>query len=199
MNTDKFTEKCNNFIDLEDELINNADNFIKHIIENSNEILDLSELGIITLNLYTHNDLLKKIIKINISKNLLKEILFIPNNIVYLDISFNNFKNIDFVKKLVNLKYLNISYNKNVFIEDDIFMNLVNLQSVEMAGNNLKSIFNMLFINLEQLEYLNLAGNKLVSIKDIIFPKKIKLLNITYNNIQKEEHDDIKKNSNIIF
>lgn len=199
MNTDNFTEKCNNLIDLEDELINNADNFIKHIIENSNEILDLSELGIISLNLYTHNDLLKKIIKINISKNLLKKLLFIPNNIVYLDLSFNKFKNIDFVKKLVNLKYLNISYNKNVFIEDDIFMNLVNLQSVEMAGNNLKSIFNMLFINLEQLEYLNLAGNKLVSIKDIIFPKKIKLLNITYNDIQKEELDDIKKNSNIIF
>lgn len=186
--------------DLENELMTNADDFIKHIIEKSKEILDLSELGIINLNLHTHGYLLNKITKIDISNNLLQKISFIPVHIVHLDLSSNKLKNVEFVKKLVNLKYLNISYNKNIIIEDDIFENSLNLESVEMAGINLKSIYNALFKNLEKLEYLNLAGNKLTCIDNIVFPPKIKVLNITCNNIQKEECEELaKKLSRVIF
>lgn len=200
MNTTYLKKKYNDRDDLENELITNPDNFIKHIIENSKEILDLSELGIINLNLHVHNYLLDKIVKIDISNNLLKKISFIPEHIIHLDLSLNKFKNIEFVKKLVNLKYLNISYNRNIIIDNNIFMNLINLESVEMAGINLKNITNTLFTNLEKLEYLNLAGNELTCIRNIIFPAKIKVLNIISNNIQKEECEELaKKLLRVIF
>lgn len=203
MDTNNFAEKHNilkNTIDIENQLINNSDDFIKCLIKKSDKILDLSELGIVNLNLYIHNNLLKKIMEINISKNLLKNILFIPNHIIQLDISFNKLENINFIKKLTNLKYLNISYNKNLIIEDTIFENLINLQTIEMAGNNLKNISDILFEKLEKLEYLDLAGNNLTSVINVIFPKKIELLNLTYNNIEKKEHCElIKKLKHIIF
>lgn len=201
MDQNNFIKKYNskNIIDLEKKLIDNSDNFIELIIKNSHDDLDLSELGIVNLNLQVHNDLLKKIIKINISKNLLKNVLFIPNHIIHLNVSFNKLINIHFIKELTKLKYLNVSYNNDIIIENNIFENSLDLQSIEMAGNNLKSIPDILFLKLEELEYLNLAGNNLISIKNVTFPKKMEFLNISYNNIKKEEYDEFIKLKHVIF
>ncbi len=203
---DKFVIKIND----DTELIENSDEFIGHIIENSNsnKTLNLSGLGIIMLNLSSHvnshvnshANTLNKFTKIDLSNNMLKIIKSIPTHIVDLDISFNKFKNINFIKNLTNLKVLNISYNCGLVIQSDIFDNLTNLKTLNMAGNYLENIPGELFNKLEMLEYLNLAGNNLNTVENIIFPKNISILNITYNNIKKEECEELAKAmSRVIF
>jgi Leucine-rich repeat (LRR) protein len=200
MNNNKFIIIHNISVNLKTDIIENSDDFIKCILEKSNENLNLSDLGIINLNLNEYNNLLNKFIKIDLSKNIFKYIQFIPDHIVDLNVSFNQLKNINFIKNLVNLKFVDISYNNNVILQDNIFENLTNLKTLNMAGNNLKNVFDGLFERLEKLEYLNLAGNNLNTIKNLVFPEKLEFLNITYNNIQKEEHDELKnKLKHIVF
>lgn len=185
--------------ELQKQLLNNADDFLTAIIEKTNDNeLDLSELNIIQINLGNYD--IHKFIKLNLNKNLLTSLSFVPIHIISLNISFNIFKNINFIKELINLQELNFSYNENINIDNDIFSNLIELQSIDMAGNNLNNIANVLFINLNKLNRLNIAGNNITSIIDIVLPTSVNFINATYNNISKDEQEIMSKRLNkIIF
>jgi len=181
------------------QLLNNADNFIAAIIEKTDgDELDLSNLGIIQIDLNKHN--IQRFVKLDFHKNLLTKFTSIPNYIISLNISFNRFENINFIKELVNLQELNFSYNENVNLDNNIFSNLIELQTIDMAGNNLYNISNISFTNLNKLIKLNISGNNVFNIINIILPNNINFINATYNNISSEDQEIMKQRLNkIIF
>jgi Leucine-rich repeat (LRR) protein len=170
-------------INLNNELIENSDDFLKLIIVKSDDYLNLSELGIININFKLHEEYMKKITKINLKKNMLKYIDYIPINIYELNLSHNQLKNIDILSNQINLTYLNLSYNSELIINSNTFDNLVNLTYLNLAGINLNSIYPTLFKNLVNLTYLNLAGNNIESIDGVYFPPNLNTLNLTYNKL----------------
>ena len=176
-------DNTNIYINLDTEMIENSDDFLKLIILKSDDYLNLTELGIININFKLHEEPMKKVTKINLKSNMLKYINYIPTHISGLNLSHNQIKNIDFLSNQINLTYLNLSYNSNLIINLNTFDNLVNLTKLNLAGNNLNSIYPMLFKNLINLIYLNLAGNDITSIEGVYFPSNLNTLNLTYNKI----------------
>ena len=170
-------------INLDTEMIENSDDFLKLIILKSDDYLNLTELGIININFKLHEESMKKITKINLKINMLKYIDYIPTHILGLNLSHNQIKNINILSNQINLTYLNLSYNSYLIINSNIFDNLVNLTKLNLAGINLNLIHPMLFKNLINLIYLNLAGNDIKSIEGVYFPPNLNTLNLTYNKI----------------
>ena len=176
-------DNTNIYINLDNELIENSDDFLKLIIVKSYDYLNLSELGIINIDFKLHEEYMKKITKINLKKNMLKYINYIPINIYELNLSHNQLKNIDILSNQINLTYLNLSYNSELIINSNTFDNLVNLTYLNLAGINLNLIYPKLFRNLVNLTYLNLAGNNIESIEGVYFPPNLNTLNLTYNKL----------------
>lgn len=176
-------DNTNIYINLDTEIIENSDDFLKLIILKADDYLNLSELGIININFKLHEESMKKITKINLKINMLKYIDYIPTHILGLNLSHNQIKNIDILSNQINLTYLNLSYNSYLIINSNIFDNLVNLTKLNLAGINLNLIHPMLFKNLINLIYLNLAGNDIKSIEGVYFPPNLNTLNLTYNKI----------------
>jgi Leucine-rich repeat (LRR) protein len=173
----------NIYINLDTEIIENSDDYLKLIILKSDDYLNLSELGIININFKLHEGLMDKVTKINLKSNMLKHIYYIPTNISGLNLSHNQIKNIDILSNQINLTYLNLSYNSDLIINLNTFDNLVNLNKLNLAGINLNSIHPTLFKNLLNLIYLNLAGNDIESIEGVYFPPNLNTLNLTYNKL----------------
>ena len=176
-------DNTNIYVNLDNEIIENSDDFLKLIILKSDNYLNLSELSIININLKLHEEYMKKVTKINLKKNMLKYIDYIPINIYELNLSHNQIKNIDILSNLINLTYLNLSYNSDLIINLNTFDNLVNLTYLNLAGINLNLIHPILFKNLINLTYLNLAGNNIESIEGVYFPPNLNTLNLTYNKL----------------
>lgn len=92
-------------------------------------------------------------------------------NLVSINLSKNNIRNISKIKNLKKLNNLELCENK---IEDVSFFNeLINLESIGLDCNNISSIPNL--GNLKNLELINISNNK---INDLSFIKSIRSKNV---------------------
>lgn len=170
------------------EMIENSDEFIKLLIQHCKpDKLKLSGLGIMRLDLQPFKQIMSKFTKLKLNENMLTELHNIPTNIIKLSISHNNIKNINFLANNVNLIHLNVSYNENIVITENMFNNFTQLIKLKLAGINLETIPPLLFGNLNNLKYIDLAGNNISNIDDVYFPPELEYLNFSYNKIKSFE------------
>ncbi|XP_067279401.1 toll-like receptor 22 [Pseudorasbora parva] len=111
----------------------------------------------------------------------------IPRNAWVLDISFNNFAQIqirDF-GHLSNLQYLNISNNNISQIQDGALDNLSNLTYLNLASNRLKVVSSRMLHGLSNLLELRLDDNNINELKEFAFStlQNLKVLNLTKNDL----------------
>lgn len=143
----------------------------------------------------------------------LSEIPELPDDIVFLDISNNNIKNINVLRKYKNLKIVNVSYNKltkleNIKLEEiNCSFNKINIikncriKRLDISYNNLSETLQLSYtkilytnnnINLKQI--LSNSVEELIcnncNLREIIAPK-IKILNCSNNKIRRLQFKNI--------
>jgi hypothetical protein len=103
------------------------------------------------------------------------------DTIVFFDMTGAHFTKIPpKIKEMKNLKHLGLSGN---FLNEDDFSTLVDLQhleEVELNNCGLTSFPNKL-LNIKNLEAIHLSGNKIETIPESIFSKKLKFLDVRFN------------------
>lgn len=116
-------------------------------------------------------------------------------NITELDISFLYLKEMPVeLKEMVNLKILNMSYNKFYKFSDDIY-NLKNLEKLDIDGNKITTLDEKIK-NLTNLKYLDISSNDLI-FPDIIYDlNNLEILISTFIDI-KTLSDKIKNLNNL--
>lgn len=120
--------------------------------------------------------------KISIRQSYLENITFSPFlSVVILDLSQNNLTHLDkSIEKMVNLQYINLSFNKLSSIQ--FLEGLTKLKKIEVNYNNLAELPD--FTKLVNLEYLSCYKNCVSMINsNIIFSEKLEYFNIADNNL----------------
>ncbi|CAG4919501.1 unnamed protein product [Colias eurytheme] len=84
-----------------------------------------------------------------------------------------------------NLREMNLSMNKLVYINKDLFNNYTNLRVLILSKNSISKISSESFSGLTKLETLDLSENNLTKLENIFGPlKNLQHLNLSRNNIE---------------
>lgn len=114
-----------------------------------------------------------------------KFIDYLPTRIVNLSLSYVLTEIPDSIQNLINLKYLNLKYNKIKNVSEKIGM-LKNLEILKLEYNIIEILPNSIKM-LENLKILNLSYNKMIK-NAVVFEnklfEKIQYLNLSYNNME---------------
>lgn len=82
------------------------------------------------------------------------------------------------------LKYLSVTHNEIVRIEEDSFGNSRDLLTLDLANNKIETIKRATFQNLKNLKELDLTGNCLTKIPDLNVNKQLLTISLGYNKIE---------------
>ncbi|XP_072518641.1 toll-like receptor 22 [Salminus brasiliensis] len=111
-----------------------------------------------------------------------------PNEVKYLDISFNSISkiNIEDFEDIWNLSYLNLSNNHLSWIQEGTSGHFPNLTNLNLAHNKLKRLSGGLLQGLSKLQVLRLDGNVIELIDQHTFDSltSLKVLNLTKNKLR---------------
>lgn len=130
--------------------------------------------------------------KLIVSFNMLKELtenIFTSTELKYLDLSHNQFTDMDSIGQsgANNLKILNISHNEITIINEIAFVNLSQLELVDLSFNKLANLSDGTFDMLKNLKELFLAYTNVFSIDfGTLSPlKNLESLDISGNHLKK--------------
>ncbi len=82
-----------------------------------------------------------------------------------------------------NLTYLALTYHQTRILHPESFEGLSNLQSIDLSRNNITSLPPGILSSTPNLKTIYLYGNQIAEIQANIFPHKIRILHLNYNNI----------------
>lgn len=126
---------------------------------------------------------------LNVSNNFLNSSISLNYliNLEYLDISFNNFTLISYhlFDNLKSLYYLSIRNNRINKIEVGCFREAKLLRELDLSNNKIKILEIGVFVGIDNLNKLDISHNKLNVISDGVFHnlRHLQVLNAAYNNI----------------
>lgn len=131
---------------------------------------------------------LKRLIANHNKISTLAEGIFKQNHLIYLDLSYNQFENIEYIAEagVSKLEVLLISYNNIMTINGTTFKNLNHLKILDMSFNNLTNIENGTFDLVPNLKNLSMAHNYLTFVLNFgIFTHLtfLELLDISNNRL----------------
>lgn len=151
---------------------------------------------------------LSKVSTLNLSTNLLTHIPKLPLSVNLLDLGNNNIKKVSSVLNTTRLEYLFLANNEIEIIEKDAFSQLPSLKILNLKRNKITNLNNNPFKNLNKLWGLNIAfnnikelkydtishlqslrdfycqNNNLTTLKKAMFPKYLRLIDLSHNYIR---------------
>ncbi|XP_013190241.1 toll-like receptor 13 [Amyelois transitella] len=100
-------------------------------------------------------------------------------------ITNNNITKISLSMKTQNLRQIDLSGNKLLYVTKGLFNNFYNLRKLILSRNEIINIFEESFNGLSKLESLDLSENKLTILSKVFTPlKNLQHLNLSRNNIE---------------
>ncbi|CEF68724.1 Leucine-rich repeat-containing protein [Strongyloides ratti] len=154
--------------------------------------LDLSKNSLHTIKKLDDIETLKYL---DISYNLISKIEDLPKSIMHFNGAGNNLSQIEFLEKLINLEYVDVSNNKLNSLKG--LNNAINLVYLIASYNNITDKRELdIFENFQFMKFLDLVHNPICLIDG--YKKKILMLNKNIDYLDREYIDKnyIKKNSN---
>lgn len=155
---------------------------------------DVESLNLSDKNLVEFKTDLKQFFKLknfDLSKNNIKSVELINNNLSFLNLSLNNVKKFT-SENLTDLQYLDLSCNQ-ISDFNEIKLNFLNkIEEVNLSCNKIDQIpLNLFSPNSTKLTNLNLSFNRLRKISKKTFYNLINIENLilSYNNISEIEND----------
>ena len=164
------------------DVITDYKNIIK-INVSHNQISNLDDFYTWKTNLGTSKS---KLAELDVSYNIISELEPIKDitTLTYLNIGNNKTGNIDKIEDLVNLQDLNVSRND---IEDiSVLKKLTQLRALNISSNNIKDISSI--SDLGYLNSLNIANNRITTLKNIERMSNLTELSASDNKIETSEH-----------
>lgn len=199
-----------NFVNLKVLRLNkNSISFIENFVfSNLNQLdmLDLSENKIQNIQPELFDNL-KNLRTLNLEKNSMKilppEMLSSLKKLELLNLSSNflssNWINFRTFRNLINLRLLDMSYNKITSLENSVFTDLVNLEMLDLKNNLIENIAMDTFANLTTLTSLVLSHN---FIKNVNFSLNslvnLNVLSLDFNEIYSVEKDLVTNSVNLV-
>lgn len=120
-------------------------------------------------------------------------IKFINTNIRKLELQANNLNEINNIEYLVNLEYLNLSFNKLDSKVLNSALNIQNIKSINLSHNEIENINEDSVINNKSVENIFLSNNKIksIDIDKILLSTNLKELDLRNNNMEIKLNSDI--------
>ncbi|MBV7275764.1 leucine-rich repeat domain-containing protein [Clostridiaceae bacterium UIB06] len=149
---------------------------------------------------YIYKSDVRNIISLDVSSKNIKDISGIENliNLQTLDLSHNEISDISAINGLSDLQNLNLSYN--IIIDTSILRGLNNLQTLNLSNNEISDISTIQSLN--NLKSLNLSNNKISNINSLKGLTNLQTLWLNNNQVteaDKDELEDILSNCNIYY
>lgn len=182
---------------------------------NTIRFIDLSSCSLKSI--INLNEILPNLLRLDISKNQLKNLQGLSIDILNLNASFNKITSSKFFLNLCNLQELNLS--NNVLDDISVFKNCIHLSSLNLSNNRLNSLnelknltnlykldlsnnkiegsIDFSCFNLRNLQELYLFNNCIDSLENINNLPNLRVLNLDRNNIStffcSDKHMNLKK------
>ncbi|KAL2494851.1 Leucine-rich repeat protein kinase family protein [Forsythia ovata] len=134
------------------------------------------------------------LVEVNLSKNRLGGTIGLPkpeilksSAIRKINLSFNRFKNFNFLSNFPNLTSLDLSHNDFQVVLPYWFTNLTNLEILDISSCNISGNLKPIS-GLSHLKYLDVSNNHLTGNFSADFPPlgNLKFLNVSFNNLSGE-------------
>lgn len=164
---------------------------ISQYIWSNGASLDLSWLNLETipdLCLLIPEELQSSIRAVNLSRNNIEKVdadLSCLENLVWIDLSFNNISELLGLWVLPELKDLRLSQNKIDYLSDKFFKAYPTLQSLRLSYNKLKEISAL--EDLKWLVNLELQHNELVSLVWLENMEKVEKIKLEFNELKEDQ------------
>ncbi|XP_062865722.1 toll-like receptor 2 [Trichomycterus rosablanca] len=121
----------------------------------------------------------------NCSAKHLLNVPIVPENVLDLDLSFNDIKSVKQKDLSVygDLRTLNLHKNQLTKIHKDAFSSQLNLETLDLSFNNLRNVSASWFHKLRSLKHLNILGNQYTTVGSVpLFQSAQKLSTLKFGN-----------------